>query len=241
MGYIAARLPSKGDLGTALDCVRAEELLLAYACVQGDPHALAYLDRQVFSQVQTWFPGQDSAVVAEIGQRLRQRLLMAAPPAVPKLATFTGRGTLTRWARAIAIRLLADIQQERSNPVPLRDITPENDALVGCDPELDFIRGRYAEPFRLAFQEALGALTPRERNLLRLHHLDNLSVDSVGTMYQTSRSTAARWIAKARQHLLERTRDALSARLALEPRELDSLMAMLPSHLDISIHRLLQP
>lgn len=240
LGYLAARLPLKGDLGATLEGVRAEDLLLAFACVGGQPLAHALLEREVFSQVGGWFPGEDAAVIAEIGQRLRQRLLLTEGGSPPRLATFSGRATLTRWARAIALRLLADIRREQSDHVPLDDAGPEAEVMVGRDAELSFIRGRYQEPFRLALLEALAALTPRERNLLRLHHVDNLSVDSVGTMYQTSRSTAARWIAQAREHLIQRTREALASRLDLESEELESLLGLLRSHVDISLHRLLQ-
>ncbi|MDC0708909.1 sigma-70 family RNA polymerase sigma factor [Stigmatella sp. ncwal1] len=238
--HLAAHLPTRGNVGAALDCVRADELLLAFACARNEPLALALLERQVFSQVEVWLPGEDSAVVAEVRQRLRQRLLLAGNKRPPRIATFSGRGTLARWARAIATRLLIDLKQESPAHVSLEEASPEAEALMGRDPELSFIRSRYQEDFRQAFQEALGTLTPRERSLLRLHHVDNLSVDSVGIMYQMSRSTAARWIVQAREHLIERTREALAARLKLEPPELESLLGLLRSHLEVSLHRLLQ-
>ncbi|ADO75168.1 DNA-binding regulatory protein [Stigmatella aurantiaca DW4/3-1] len=227
-------------MGAALGCVRADDLLLAFACTQNEPLALATLERQVFSQVETWLPGEDTAVVAEVRQRLRQRLPLTGNKLPPKIATFSGRGTLARWARASATRLLIDLKQESPAHIPLEEVSPEADALMGRDPALSFIRSRYQADFHQAFQEALGTLTPRERSLLRLHHVDNLSVDSVGTMYQMSRSTAARWIVQAREHLIERTREALAARLKLEPPELESLLGLLRSHLEVSLHRLLQ-
>ncbi len=238
--HLAARLPASGDVGALLASLRPGELLLAFACGQGDPAAFATLDAEVLSRVSEWFPREDATVLAEVRQRLRQRLLLAEGRSPPKITTFSGRGTLAQWARVIASRLAIDLHREGSENLPLEEVPPEAEVFVGGDPELSFIRARYQEEFRQAFQEALGALTPKERNLLRLHHVDNLSVDSVGTMYQTSRSTAARWIAQARERLLECTRAALSKRLASNPSEVDSLLGLLRSHLDVSLHRLLK-
>ncbi len=239
--HLSARLPPTGDAESSLSAIRADELLLAFACAQGDSAALAALDTHVLSRVREWIPKEDSAFVSEVQQRLRQRLLMPEGSSPPKISTFTGRGTLAQWARAVATRLAIDIKREATGNVPLDEAPADADALVGRDPEFSFIRSRYQEEFRHAFREALAALSPKERNLLRLHHVDNLSVDSVGTMYQTSRSTAARWIAQARERLLETTRTALAGRLKLDAGELDSLLGLVRSHLDVSLHQLLKP
>jgi RNA polymerase sigma-70 factor (ECF subfamily) len=239
--HLAARLPAVGDAESSLGTIRAEELLLAFACAQGDSTALATLDAQVLSRIREWLPKEDAAFLSEVQQRLRQRLLMPEGSAPPKIATFTGRGTLAQWTRAVALRLAIDLKREATGNVPLDEAPADADALVGRDPEFSFIRSRYQEEFRHAFREALAGLSPKERNLLRLHHVDNLSVDSVGTMYQTSRSTAARWIAQARERLLESTRAALAGRLKLDAGELDSLLGLVRSHLDVSLHQLLKP
>ncbi len=239
--HLAARLPVTGEPGALLSSIRVEELLLTFACAQGDAAAIAVLDTQVLSLVREWFPREDAAQVAELQQRLRHRLLIGEGNSPPKIATFTGRGALAQWTRAVATRLAVDLRREAAGGIPLEEAPEEPEALVRNDPEFSFIRARYMEDFRQSFREALGALTPKERNLLRLHYVDNLSVESVGTMYQTSRSTAARWIAQSRQQLLERTRAILAQRLKLAPQELESLMGVLRSHLDVSLHRLLTP
>jgi RNA polymerase sigma-70 factor (ECF subfamily) len=239
--HLASRLPAAGDAASLLASVRADELFLAFACAQGDTAAFATLDAQLLSRVREWLPKEDATFLSEVQQRLRQRLLLPEGGTPPKIATFTGRGTLAQWARAVALRLAVDLKREATGNVPLDEAPSDAEALVGRDPEFSFIRSRYQEEFRHAFRQALAALTPKERNLLRLHHVDNLSVDSVGTMYQTSRSTAARWIAQARERLLETTRAALAERLKLDAQELDSLLGLVRSHLDMSLHQLLKP
>ncbi|MFP2905343.1 sigma factor-like helix-turn-helix DNA-binding protein, partial [Pyxidicoccus sp. 3LFB2] len=110
---------------------------------------------------------------------------------------------------------------------------------LGADPELAFIRERHQEDFRGAFRSALGRLEPRERNLLRLHHVHGLSMDSVGATYQAPRSTVARWIARARERLLTLTAEELTKRLGLTPGELDSLLRLVRSQLDVSLRQLM--
>jgi RNA polymerase sigma-70 factor (ECF subfamily) len=86
---------------------------------------------------------------------------------------------------------------------------------------------------------ALGRLESRERNLLRLHHVHGLSMDAVGATYQAPRSTVARWIVRARERLLTLTREELTARLGLTPGELDSMLRLVCSQLDVSLRQLM--
>ncbi|MCK8500193.1 MULTISPECIES: sigma-70 family RNA polymerase sigma factor [Myxococcus] len=238
--HLATRLPTEGNVGEALGHVRADELLLAHACARGDARALARLEERLFSQVDTWFPREDATLVAEVRQHLRQRLLVPEATQPPRIASYSGRGPLARWARAIATRLLIDLKQRDPVQLPLEEASAETEALVAQDPELSLILARHRDDFRHALEEALGTLTPHERTLLRLHHVDNLSVGSVAIMYRTSRSTASRWILQARTRLVEGTRQSLAARLALAPPELESLLGVFRSHLEVSLHRLLQ-
>lgn len=54
-------------------------------------------------------------------------------------------------------------------------------------------------------------------------------------MYRVHRATVARWIATLRGTLLERTREALVSRLRLSPAELDSVLRLIDSHLEVGL------
>ena len=112
--------------------------------------------------------------------------------------------------------------------------------IVDANPELALLRSRYRESFRAAFAEAVGALTPRERTIMRLTSLDGLTCAQVGQMYGKDASTVSRWLAASRAVLLEKTRLTLSTSLSLSPSALDSLMRVADSELDLSISRLLE-
>jgi RNA polymerase sigma-70 factor (ECF subfamily) len=65
------------------------------------------------------------------------------------------------------------------------------------------------------------------------------TVDQIATVYQVHRATAARWVAKAREELARKTRDALRKRLELSQSQFESVVRMIESQIDLSIERLL--
>ena len=99
---------------------------------------------------------------------------------------------------------------------------------------------RYREDFKAAFEEAFASLDAKSRNLLRQSLLDNLSIDQLGAIYRVHRATAARWLASARDQVLEETRSVLRRRLQIDEREFMSLMNLVRSQLDLSLARLLE-
>jgi len=239
LAHVAERLPPTGEAAEVLASLRADGLFLAFACARGDARALEALDARVLSQVGTWLPREPPARVDELRQLLRQRLLVPAEGGPPKLASYSGRGPLEQWVRAVALRLHIDQQRATPREVPLDEAPAALAERLGADPELAFIRERHQEDFRVAFRTALGRLEARERNLLRLHHVHGLSMDAVSATLQAPRSTVARWIARARERLLALTRDELTARLGLSPDELDSLLRLVRSQLDVSLRQLM--
>jgi RNA polymerase sigma-70 factor (ECF subfamily) len=97
----------------------------------------------------------------------------------------------------------------------------------------------YKNEFKDALQEAFANLTPRERNLLRHQGLHGLNIDQVGALYGVHRTTAFRWIEKARKALLRETRRALMKRLRVGSGEFLSIMRVVGGDLDVSVRRLL--
>ncbi|WNG45397.1 RNA polymerase subunit sigma-70 [Archangium minus] len=239
LAHVAERLPSTGEAREVLESLRAEDFFLAFACVRGEARALEALDAHVLSQVGMWLPREQPALVDELRQLLRQRLLVPAEGAPPKLASYSGRGPLGQWVRAVALRLHIDRQRAAPRELPIEEAPVALAERLGADPELAFIRERHQEDFRVAFRAALGRLEARERNLLRLHHVHGLSMDAVSATYQAPRSTVARWIARARERLLALTREELTVRLGLTPNELDSLLRLVRSQLDVSLRQLM--
>jgi RNA polymerase sigma-70 factor (ECF subfamily) len=75
----------------------------------------------------------------------------------------------------------------------------------------------------------------RDKNVLRYVVLDGLTGEEVARIHRVDRSTISRWLAKARQRLLQGTRRRLIARLRIDRQRFDSLMGLIASRLDVSL------
>jgi RNA polymerase sigma-70 factor, ECF subfamily len=228
--------------GNARD-VRGTELYLAFACAVADPRAISHLEKAFFGQAARAVARIDpsAAFVDEVMQRLRQRVLVGSKDSLPKIASFQGRGSLAHWVRAAALGIALDLRRERKNHGSLGD--DDRDFEAGHptpDPELGFIRERYRMPFKVAFARSLDALDSEERNVLRLHLLNGLTLGQVAALLQVHRATATRWYARARQRLLDELRRDLGERLKMNRDEVDSLTRVMRSQLDVSIGALLK-
>jgi RNA polymerase sigma-70 factor (ECF subfamily) len=239
LSYVAERLPETGTL-QGLNELHAEDLYLACGCALGHAKALRLFDQHFLSAVDPVLGRMDTSgsLIDEVKQELRHKLFVAPAGSQAKIVEYSGRGSLLSWLRAVAVRTALN---------RLRGTKPSADEAemlavptASADPEVAFIRGQYREDFRAAFQEALKSLSSRERNVLRMHAIDGLGIDEIGRIYKVHRATAARWLARSRQLLLEETKRKLAERLSLNSRESSSLMNQLQSQIDLSLHRLLR-
>ena len=228
--YLAAR-PSA-------EAAHAGDLYLACACARGDPAAIALFLRDMVPHIEAAVLGlgADPAQVDEVRSQLVDALLIGARPGI---TTYAGRGQLRSWVRSIAVRM-GMRHLGRTRPGPGGDDALASLAAEADDPEIEHLKARYGDAFRAAFAAALAALTARQRNLLRQHYLDELTVDQLGALYRVHRATAARWVAAARESLFDDTRRRMIDALGLAPGDYDSLLRLLHSQLDLSIQRHLQ-
>jgi RNA polymerase sigma-70 factor (ECF subfamily) len=110
---------------------------------------------------------------------------------------------------------------------------------AGDDPELTYLKAVYRTAFREAFAAAIGSLEARDKSLLRQHLVDGLTIDELAPIYGVHRATAARWVASARELLLQRVRREFAERARVSDRELRSVLRLVESRLDLTLQRLL--
>lgn len=244
---------ARANLGGASEAVFhdlcAEDLYLACACAQGDPAALAAFEQHFLARVGTFLAKMRPSLsfVDEVKQVLRIKLLLAPPEGRPKITEYSGRGSLQGWLRVGALRAAIDLRRQRSHGGDDVELGPGGgegegalDASQGHqDPELDYIRERYRQEFKDAFQSALSALSSEQRNVLRLYLVEGMTIDQIGGLFHIHRATVARWIAATRVEILKETQRLLRERLRASAAEIDSLTRLVQSELDVSIARLL--
>lgn len=242
--YVAhlARLLPEGQPPEALERMHLADLYLARACVDGLPAALAAFESQVLPEVDAAVARLKlpPAIVDEVRQLVRQKMLLAGPETPAKLAAYPGTGPLGGWVRAAALWQALDLQRQRSGPAKPDDGDLSMAVAPGDDPELAYLKTTYRAEFSASFSQALSSLSARERNFLRLKYLDGLNIDQLGALYGVHRSTAARWTVGAQEALLKETRRLLTERLRLTGSQLDSVLRLISSQLDVSLGRLLR-
>jgi RNA polymerase sigma-70 factor (ECF subfamily) len=216
----------------------AADLYLAAACSAGDARAIEVFRDALWPQVHDVLArlGATAAQLDETEQRVLEMLFVAAPDARPQIAGYSGRGRLRSWLRSIGVRTGRRLMG--TSAAGGNDDLDRMPAAVD-DPQLVLLRTQYSGTFRAALVAAFGALTDRQRNLLRQYHLDELTIDQLGALYHVNRATAARWVIGARAALLDETRSRLAAELAISTGEVDSIIRLVRSRIDVSIRDLL--
>jgi RNA polymerase sigma-70 factor, ECF subfamily len=234
--HLARHLPAPGAPEDALRQLHAADLYLACACAEGEPQALLAFEQHVLRKVPARLGSLPAATLDELLQMLRQRLLLGVGGAPPRIADYAGRGPLRAWVRIVAARMVGAMSSQSGRQESFSEPPEALEQLLAPDnPEREVLRADSSEAFSVALRAALAALPERERALLRMHHLHGLTMDRLATMYGESRSSVARHVAQARERLLRLTRHELAARLKLEGRELESLLGLVRSRLDLNL------
>ncbi len=226
---------------TSVRELAAVDLHLAFAARQGHAAAMGRFESAIMATLDRVIGRVDGsdAFIDEIKQRLRTKLFVSDGTTPAKIAHYTGQGELLAWVRVVAVREALDsVRAERRRALDSDDALMAIEA-SGTGPDMLAFRQQYKAQFSEAFRDALAALEPEQRNVLRLHYVHGLSIDKLGAVLRVHRSNAARRIAKARQDLLSGTRRLLHARLSIDRREFDQLMGLVASRLDLSIERFL--
>jgi RNA polymerase sigma-70 factor (ECF subfamily) len=174
----------------------------------------------------------------DVRSELRRLLFTSDTTRPAALTTFTGRGDLPGYVRVMAARALARRMQRDRREEELDDGVLEllDPAL---DPEVAVLREHYREAVEAAFAAALGELSPRARAVLRYHLVDGWTIDQLGARYGTHRSTASRWLAAAREELRGGIRRRLASQLVISESQVDSIVALVTSRIEVSLDRLL--
>lgn len=244
VAHVAIRLADEPGVLEQLGRIAVEDLWLACACGRGDSRAIAAFERAYAAELRGALRRlRDHALLPDdFLQALRHRLFVGDGDGGPAIDRYSGHGNLGAWVRVTAMR--AALNATRNKPRPDRpaadedlfEFEPSPD-----DPELDHLKRTYRDAFRLAFLDTVATLDATDRTLLRQSVVHGLTVRELARMHGVHHATIARRIAAARDELVAGTRRILGERLAVSPRELDSIMVLIRSRLDVSLARALTP
>jgi len=245
--HLAEHLPD-GPPAEAVERMHTSDLYLACACAKHDARALASFDARFLCDVGSFVAQIDRspAFADEARQQLREKLLVPAEGERAKIAEYSGKGPLGGWLRVASVRTALNMRRGKHG-VEGQDVRTSDAAGTGrgellspgADPELDYMKTRYSEELRSALETTLAGLSLEERTVLRMHYVDRLNIEQIGLAYHVHRATAARWISVSREKILKETKRLLSTKLEIGQGEVESMIGLVRSQLDVSIYRLL--
>ena len=235
VAHLARWLPPDRPARAGLDALQIEELYVACAAAAGRPAAIAAIEARYFDKAKAALarnPGTAS-VADEALQRVRESLFVGTARRPPKIGEYSGRGDLARWIRTTAMRTAMDLLS------PAREIAVSDEAisrfpLPDDDPAIELMKREYGASFKQALHDALAELPRETRHEIRLYYIDGLGVEQIGAMYGIAASTVSRRLEKARRLLRDKTRAALARHLRVGDDELDSILRMIATRLDVS-------
>jgi RNA polymerase sigma-70 factor (ECF subfamily) len=182
------------------------------------------------------------AIADDAKQILRRRLFVGDAGRGPRIVDYAGRGGLSRWVRASAVRIaLRLIRQAGRQGASVDRSVLEALSDPAQDPELDFLKRTYGGEFEVALRAAFEGLAARDRNLLRYHFGKGLSIDELGGLYRVHRATAARRLERVNAALARVTRDRLAEQLGLSRAEVSSVLRLIRSQIERTLAGLLVP
>jgi RNA polymerase sigma-70 factor (ECF subfamily) len=211
---------------------------LAGACATGDAAALRVLEDEHIGRVPEMIRRVDpsAAFAADVCQQLRIRLLVREGDAPARIARYTGEVPLSAWMRVIALRLA--FNAKRGTRAARPEDGPGEDVAMD-DPEADYLRAQYREPFARSLKEAIAGLSKDDRTILRLHYVDGVNIDGIGRVFQVHRATVARWLVRIRSDVLGRAKALLAQSVGAELDEADSVIGVLGGEIDWTLSRAL--
>lgn len=237
--FVEERLAEEQTALDDLHTLHASDLWLAYHAGLGLAPAVLAVEQRCFADLSSVLLARRAPLeqAEEVVQRLRHRLLVADHGERARILTYSGRGALKAWVRVAVVRAWLNMKREGAREERSQEGELADEATA--DLELELLKGKYRELFERAFLETVESLSPGARLLLKLHYLDRLSMEEVGKVLGVHRLTVLRRLERARIELSEGTKERLEAELRLGPPEVESVLRLIQSRLDVSLRHAL--
>jgi len=236
-----ARRLGDGATPESLAACRTSDVYLAIACTEGDVLATRRISELLTREID--FAARDTRATpdqcTEVRGELHRILFTSEPERSAATRDFGGRGDLRGYLKVLATRALVRAVQRGRREAPHEDEALFVLIAPGSDPELSILRARFRDQVELAVRAALAKLDERSRAVLRYSLVDGWSIDRVGALYGVHRATAARWVSAAREALATRIRAEVAELLAIPVDEVDSIVRLVQSRIDVSFERLI--
>lgn len=215
----------------------AAERYLAFACAERVPNAVEIFQTLYSDAIDGGARSVDTSreFVDEIRQRVLALLFVGSSSGAPRMLQYKGQGPLGAWLRTTSKRLALRLASTNRANRLLPEEALANELADACDQELALLRTHYSKLFREALVGALRELPPRERSLLQLSLVGGISTVRIAKMYHLNQSTISRQLQRAASKTFENVRQKLQTELGMASTELESLLAIVRSHIEMTL------
>lgn len=207
---IVSSVPSAEEISRFIGELQDRDLFLALACARGNEQAWWEFDRQYRSFIERWARhlvrgGTDADEVIDLvyvelfGTRVSDGVRQS------KFRTYTGRGTLRGWLRAVILHTVVDLYRGRKPEVPLEEWSGSGEDMRerhgwrnetrGTEELMlaSVVRDRYRSAAIAALDQSLATLDDHETLLLLYYHVEGLKLREIARIVEQPRSPIRRW------------------------------------------------
>ena len=222
--------------------LHGEDLFLVVACLDQQPEALRAFEERLATAAARVASrrGAPAHLAEEARQRVLHQVVLPREDGRRALELYRAQGPLEAWLSVALTRELLALTREQAG-LPTGDQGPLPEYLVEKDPELAYLQRLYQRSFKGAFEEALKTLPDRDLHTLKDQLVERLSLEEMAQLYQLHPVSVARRITAARERCVAAVRGILARELGVDRWELDSIMGLVRSGLELSLERVLGP
>lgn len=211
------------------------DIFLACACGCGIPGALQSFREQYLGVVATAVRSFDASpqFADEIYQRLSETLFVPGPSGEAKIHRYKGQGPLGGFVRTSARRIGMRVSTALARFQGEEALIQQFSQASALDATLAKLECRDA--INRALSVALRQLPRRDRLILRMNLIERISTTRIAAMYKVSQPTVSRWIQRTAKTIHATVKDLVCDELDIDTRELDSLLLLVRSQIEITI------
>jgi RNA polymerase sigma-70 factor (ECF subfamily) len=214
------------------------DLYLASACSAGEPAAITAFSRRYLSRLESYLSrfSDFSALFDEVRATLEDKLLLSTEGgSPPRIHQYTGRGSLEAWVAMAAQRrmlsvLRANGRAAQSNAT--EDLWDVWLAASGMERDQSL---RFAETIKETLRRIIQSLPVRQRTILRLSIVEDVSLSQIARMLKVHQSTVSRAFHSSLGRINEELRSQLKAAHRVGDSEAESLVRELRGRIDLSL------
>jgi len=204
------KAPSVDEISRFIGELQARDLFLALACARGNEQAWWEFDRQYRSFIERWARhlvrgGTDADEVIDLVYVELFGTRVSGGVRQSKFRTYTGRGTLRGWLRAVILHTVVDLYRGRKPEIPLEEWSGSGDdtreqhgwrqETQGTEESMlaSVVRDRYRSAAIAALDQSLATLDDHETLLLLYYHVEGLKLREIARIVEQPRSPIRRW------------------------------------------------